>query len=234
MERQPREHILGQVYQSRRGDGDRGAAQADDEGQRVYFPTDFGDACHDGECCAAPQDELAHDGRDDDCGRDRNQAAGPPLEQQQLDGQQNGCQRSVERRRHAAGGTGNKQRFSFICGQVQVLSQDRTERPAGHDDGSLSAERATGADADRRRNRLEHSNFGFDAAAPGENGLNGLGHPMTANLVRTEPRHPARRPDRRRRGRPVSATTDGVALPAPQARWSNVGRRQDWSPVRST
>ena len=151
-----------------------------------------------------------------------------------FDGQQNGCQRSVERRRHAAGGTGNKQRFSFICGQVQVLSQDRTERPAGHDDGSLSAERATGADADRRRNRLEHSNFGFDAAAPGENGLNGLGHPMTANLVRTEPRHPARRPDRRRRGRPVSATTDGVALPAPQARWSNVGRRQDWSPVRST
>lgn len=108
-----------------------------------------------------------------------------------FDGQQNGCQRSVERRRHAAGGTGNKQRFSFICGQVQVLSQDRTERPAGHDDGSLSAERATGADADRRRNRLEHSNFGFDAAAPGENGLNGLGHPMTANLVRTEPRHHA-------------------------------------------
>jgi hypothetical protein len=70
-----------------------------------------------------------------------------------------------------------------------MLSEDRPERAAGHDDRALSAERATGTDTDRRRNRLEHSNFGLDPTAFGEDGLNRFWHAVTADLVRAETGH---------------------------------------------
>jgi hypothetical protein len=69
---------------------------------------------------------LAHQSCDGDCGGDRNCAAGPPLEQQKLDRQQNGSQRGIEGGRHSAGGAGNEQDLAFIGGQVQMLGEDRT------------------------------------------------------------------------------------------------------------
>ncbi len=74
---------------------------------------------------------------------------------------------------------------------MQVLRENRTERSARHDDRPLSAERTTGADTDRRRNRLQQGNIRVDAAAPGEDRLYGLGHAVTTDLLRTEPRHDA-------------------------------------------
>ena len=70
-----------------------------------------------------------------------------------------------------------------------MLGENRTERPAGHDDRTLGAERAAGAYADCRRNRFQHSNFGLDSTAIGQDGLDRLGHTVTTDLLRPEPRH---------------------------------------------
>ena len=55
VEWQPREQVFGQVHQPRRGYGDRGAAQTDDDGQQVNAPRDFGDVRDDGNIGPVPR-----------------------------------------------------------------------------------------------------------------------------------------------------------------------------------
>jgi hypothetical protein len=72
---------------------------------------------------------------------DGEEAARLQLEEEQLDGQQDGGDRCAEGRRHAAGGAGHKQRLALGSGEVERLCQQRPARPAGHDDRALGAER---------------------------------------------------------------------------------------------
>ena len=131
-------------------DGDCGTARTGGKRQHIDFPVDVRDVHGDWEHRRAAEDDLTHHGRDDDRGGDRNQAARPPLEQEQLDGQQDGGQRRIEGGRHAAGGTGDQQDLAFVGGQVQVLGEDRAESASSHDDRPLGAEWAAGADTDGR------------------------------------------------------------------------------------
>ena len=119
----------------------------------------------------------------------RHKAPRPPLEQQELNGEQHRGQRRVERRRHPTGGAGDQQRFALVSGQVQVLREDRSGSASGHDDRSLGTERSARADADRGGDRLQQRDPRLDTALPDEDHLDRLGHPVTADLLRSEPRH---------------------------------------------
>jgi hypothetical protein len=66
------------------------------------------------------------------------------------------------------------------------LRKQRTERAAGHDDRALGAERAAGADGDRRRERLEYRHFRLDPALADKDRLDCLGDTVTANFLRSE------------------------------------------------
>ena len=72
---------------------------------------------------------------------------------------------------------------------MQMLSKNRTQRSAGHNDGPLGAERSAGADADCRRNRLEQRDLRLDTATPNQDRLNRLRHAVTSDLLRAEPGH---------------------------------------------
>jgi len=78
---------------------------------------------------------------------------------------------------------------ALVRRQLERLREDRADGAAGHDDRSLGAERTTGADADRRRDGLQDRHARLNPAAAGEDGLDGLGHAVPADLLRSEAGH---------------------------------------------
>ena len=132
-------------------------------------------------------DHLGRAGRE----RDRDHRTWPPLEQQQLNGQQDRGDRCGEHGRHAARRAGDEQRAPLRRGQMQQLPDDAPECAAGDDDRSLGAERAARADTDRARDRLQHGQPGLHTAAAQEDRFHRLGNPVTTDALRAHPRHHA-------------------------------------------
>src|SRR5579864_7563213 len=81
-------------------------------------------------------------------------AARLPFEEQELDAQQDRGDWRRKRRGHPGRGARDEQRLALGAREMEELRDERAERPAGHDDRSLGAERASRADRDRRRERL--------------------------------------------------------------------------------
>ena len=67
--------------------------------------------------------------------------------------------------------------------RLKDLGDDGAEGAAGHDDRSLGAERAAGADGDRGRQRLEDGDLGRHAAAADEDGFEGFRDAVAADAV---------------------------------------------------
>ena len=74
---------------------------------------------------------------------------------------------------------------------MELLSNQRAQGPARHDNGALGSERAAGANGDRGGEGLKKSDFGLNSAASEEDGLQCLGDAMTANFFRTKAGHEA-------------------------------------------
>src|SRR6201999_3821320 len=71
---------------------------------------------------------------------DGNKAARPPLEEEQLDGKQDGGNGSGEGRRHSRGCAGDEQGGALGIGEVEPLGNERTDGSAGHNDGAFGTE----------------------------------------------------------------------------------------------
>ena len=129
----------------------------------------------------------AHDGCHRHRRRHRQIAARAPFEQQQLHREQHRRERGVEGCRHAGRGAGHQQGLALVGGQPEELCEQRANRATGHDDRPLGAERAAGADRDRRRDRLERSHPGLHLAPAQQDRLDRLRHAVAADLLRAEP-----------------------------------------------
>ena len=132
--------------------------------RRARRPDEGGMGRH-GEEGAEPDDVAARGAGRGAGERDGDQAAGLPLEQEQLDGQQDGRERRGEGRGHPGCGARDQQRLALGTGKMKELRDQRAEGAAGHDDRTLRAEGAAGSDRDGRRQRLEDGDFWLDPAA---------------------------------------------------------------------
>ena len=103
------------------------------------------------------------------------------LEQQQLDREHDRGERRAERGRHAGRGAAGEEDLALVGRHVDDLAEQRAERPAGDDDRALGAERAAGADGDRRRQRLGDAGAGRDPALSREHRLHRLGDAVAAD-----------------------------------------------------
>ncbi len=121
----------------------------------------------------------------------RNQRARAQFEQQQLHGQNNGRHGRTEYRSHASGGAGGEQGLALDCGHVQQLADQRTERTAGGDDRAFRAERAAGADGNRRGHRFQEGNAWCDLALIQQYLFHRFGNAVTADCCRSPARHRA-------------------------------------------
>src|SRR5579862_9670174 len=72
---------------------------------------------------------------------------------------------------------------------MEPLRHQRSEGASGHDNRSLGTERPTRADRYGCGDRLEYRDFGFYTSAAQQDGLDGFGNPMPANLVGAVVRH---------------------------------------------
>ncbi len=140
---------------------------------------------------AGAEPEDAHDGGGDAGEGDRDEAAGTPLEEQELDGEEDGCERRGEGGGHAGGGSGYEQGGAFGVGEVHPLGYERAEGSAGHDDGAFRTEGASGADGDGGGDGLENGDLGVDAGAVEEDGFDGFGDAVAADLLGAVARHDA-------------------------------------------
>ncbi len=188
MDREACEPILDRVHEARDGDR-RGADERADrhvDGERQRRGR--GHVRHREDGCRADEGD-AHCGRDGRRERHGDEGAGPILEEKQLDREQHCGDRAAERRGHAGGGAGREQRLPLGRRRRHDLSEPRAERAAGRDDRPFGAERAPGADRDRRRQRLQQGHAARDAARVGEDLFHCLGNAVAADRGRPEPRH---------------------------------------------
>ncbi len=112
---------------------------------------------------------------------ERDQGPGGELDQQQLDGEHDGREGGAEGGGHAGCGPAGQQDLALVGGDVQDLAGERAEGAAGDDDRSLRAEGPAGADRHRGRDRFGHGRAWHHLAAPGENGVPGLGDAVAAD-----------------------------------------------------
>ena len=166
VDRQPLEQVLAAVDQRRQQarcePGERCRARRTAAAPRRGSAV----AAASGNSGPAPSSSGRQRRRDDRGHRHRHEAARLPFEQQQLDRQQHGRDRRAEDRRHAGRRAGHQQRLALGGGEVEELGEQRADRAAGHDDRPFGAERAAGADRDRRRQRLQHRDLAPDMRLP--------------------------------------------------------------------
>ena len=74
---------------------------------------------------------------------------------------------------------------------VNPLRDERAQSSARHDDRAFRAERAAGANRDRRRYRLENRDLRIDPRAVQQNRLDGLRNPVPADFVGAKTSHQA-------------------------------------------
>ena len=144
----------------------------------------------DGEDRAGAEQVAAQRAGGDAGDRDGDEAARLPLEEQQLDRQEDGRDRRGEDRRHAGRGARHQQRLALGVGEMEELGEERAEGAAGHDDRAFGAERAAGADRDRRGERLQDGDPRLDPAAVEQDRLEASGMPWPR--MRSEPKRAIR------------------------------------------
>ncbi len=160
---------------------------------------------------AEPDD--AQDCRGDAGEGDGNEGARTPLEEQQLDREQHRGEWRREGGGHAGRRSGDEQRGALRIRELDPLRQQRTEGAAGHDDRTFRAERAAGADGDGGGDGFEYGDARLDARAVQQDGFNGFGNAVAANLVRAVAGHDADddAADDRYQHHPVAERTAGRA-----------------------
>jgi hypothetical protein len=114
-----------------------------------------------------------------------NEGARAEFEEQQLDGEDYTGDGRVEGGGHAGTGAAGQQNFSFVGGGGKKLTDQRTHRAAGLNNGTFGTEGTAGADGDGGGKRLQNRDFGFDAAAGGQHGFHGFGDAVAFNFFRT-------------------------------------------------
>src|SRR6185437_7300310 len=113
------------------------------------------------------------------------------LEEHDFDGEENGRHGRAEDRGHAGRRAGDQQRLALRGAQVKELREERAQGAARHDDRALGAERAAGADRDRRGERLQHGYLRLYPALTDEDRLERLGYAVPADLRRAVAGHEA-------------------------------------------
>jgi hypothetical protein len=208
--RQALEQVLAGVDHLRQEPGGEAADDAEACGEQQAGRDQRGAVRHREQRAGAEQDRPPP-GSDHAGDGDRHEAARLPFEKQQLDRQQHGRDRRAERRRHARRRAGHEQRLAFGVREMKELREKRAERTAGHDDRPFRAERAAGADRDRRRQRLQDGDARLDAALADQDRLHRLGDPVAADLLRAEARHEAdqKAPDHGDEHRPQAQRVPG-------------------------
>ena len=121
----------------------------------------------------------------------RDQAARLPFKQENFHRQQHRGNRRIESGGHAARSSGYEQRFPLGAGEVEELRDERAHGAAGHDDRPLGAERPAGADGDGRGERFEHRQARGHATAVHQDGFDGFGNAVAADLLRAVAGHQA-------------------------------------------
>ena len=187
MEGEHGKQVLAPVQQrcERGGDESGGEAHAERRNRRPRQ----GGVRHDGEQRTGTEQRDAEDSCDRRCGRHGNEAPRLPLEQQQLQREQDRRHRCREDGRHATGRTGHEERLAFRRRQVQRLAEQRPERAPRDNDRPLGAVRTAGADREGRRQGLEHGDLGIHPAAADQDRLERFGNAVAADPLRAVPCH---------------------------------------------
>ena len=139
----------------------------------------------------AAEQRHSHRPRDRCRAGNRNEAARLPFEEQQLYREQGRGHRCAEHRRHPARGARHQERLAFGGRQVKRLGEERAEGAARHDDRPLGAERSARADRDRGRQGFEDRDLRGHAALTDQNRFECFRNAVTADPLRSEPRHEA-------------------------------------------
>ncbi|CUI75890.1 Uncharacterised protein [Achromobacter xylosoxidans] len=230
VQRQFLEQVLGRVHQ-RRQHARAQPRQHPHGGARQQVPRRERHGAGVAEDRPGIQHEGARGGGHQRGGGHGQEAARFPFEQQQLHRQQHRGQRRGEDRRHARGRARHQQRLALAIIQVDGLRQQRADGAAGHDDGTLGAERAAGADGNGRRHRLEHRDLGRDAALAYQDGFHRLGNAVAADLLGSIAGHQAddeaADDGNQHRRRPEPAGGDGQVGERKQAVVGQVGAQRD-------
>ena len=138
---------------------------------------------------AAERDANARSRRGREC--NRNHGARPQLEEEQLDREQHRRDRAAERGCHPGRRARREEGLPLRGGGAQHLPDEGAQRAARGDDRSFGSERTSGADGNRRRERLEQRDARGDAAAIQEHLLHRLGDPVPADGGRSVAGHQA-------------------------------------------
>ena len=126
--------------------------------------------------------------RRDRAEHDEPERSGLEVTQDQLQREEHSGDRSVERRRDPAGGAAGDEQPQLGLRQAEELAGHRAEGGTDLDDRPLAADRAPGADAQSRRERLDDGYLRAHAPALAVDGVHHLRDAMAAGLGR-EARH---------------------------------------------
>ena len=172
--------------------GEQGRAEAgddaDDHGDQQRIGAERRVIHHGKDRAGAEQRHAEHRG-DQGGGGDRNETAGPPLEEEQFHSKEGRGDGRREDRGHARGRAGHEQRLALGGGEVKQLRHDGPKRAAGHDDRSFRAEGAARADGNRGGNRLQNRHFRLDETTPQEDRLESFRDAVSADFFRSVAGH---------------------------------------------
>src|SRR6185437_8486554 len=122
---------------------------------------------------------------------DGDEGARPPLEQEELDGEQDGGDGRGKGGGHASGRAGDEQGGALVVAQLEPLGDEGANGAARHNDGAFRAEGAARTDGERGRDGFQDGDLGLDARSAKQDGFNGLGNAVSANFVRAVVGHEA-------------------------------------------
>ncbi len=175
--------VLGAVEGADEGDPDRGGEQAEDRVERVLGHRDDVEAGQTEEGGGA-EGELADRGRDHGAEHDEAEGAGLEVAQDQLEGEEDAGDRSVEGGADAARRAAGDEQAQVLSGEAAEPAGGRADRRADLDDRALAPDRAAGADAEGRGQGLDDRDPAADAALVAMDGEHHLGHAVPTGLGR--------------------------------------------------
>jgi hypothetical protein len=113
------------------------------------------------------------------------------LKKQQLDGEDDAGNRSVESGRHAGSRAASKQHLALDRGGVEGLADQRADGSASLNDGAFRAKRAAGSDRNGRRNGLQDRHTRRDPAAVEQHRFHSLRNAVPFDFGGPVPGHDA-------------------------------------------
>src|SRR5271155_2181126 len=177
------EGVFGGVYGDGQESGQGATEQAYEHARQQAMHADIEWVFRDREKRAKAQKITTQDCRGGAGESDRNEAAGLPFKEQQLDSQEHGGERRGEGGGHARSGARDEQRLALGAGEMEELGDHGADGAAGHDNGAFRAEGTARADGNRGRDWFEKGDLGLDAAAVDEDGFDGLGNAVSADAL---------------------------------------------------